>query len=355
MKKPIKLIIALLIVAGLSYLAYTLILKRGNSVETELIDFAIKDVSKVDKIIISGDTDQEFTLIKDGTTWKSNKIDCIRQQNVDFILEAFTKIEFKGYLPENASEHQIKMMSAKHIKVQIFENGEWSKTWYIGPPAQDHYGQIMMLDSEEFGMSDKPVIMQIKGVKGIIEPRFYSDFRKWACTAIFELDPATIKKVDVKYVQEPSRSFSVVNTNNNYEVFQQNQKIEASTTMILKYIQSYKKIHFNMPNYSLNIKQVDSLNRTNPFCYLTVTETNGKSTRLKLHRVRSGEQTANEFGQLVDYDMDYLWCFLPSGELVKCQYYVFNPLILGHIYFPLDLKNVNTGDYDVQDPSKYRK
>jgi len=23
--------------------------------------------------------------------------------------------------------------------------------------------------------------------------------------------------------------------------------------------------------------------------------------------------------------------------LVKCQYFVFNPLLLGHIYFPLDL------------------
>jgi len=355
MKKQNILIIALTIVAILSYLTYSLMSKSGNSVETELIDFAIKDVTQVDKIIISGDTDNEFILTKNGTKWNSNKTPCIQQQNVDFILEAFTKIEFKGYLPENASKHQIKMMSAKHIKVQIFENGEWSKTWYIGPSSQDHYGQIMMLDSKEFGMSDKPVIMSIKGVKGIIEPRFYSDFRKWACTAIFELDPQKIKKVDVSYVQEPTRSFKVINNNNNYEVFQQNTKITASTPMILKYIQNYKKIHFNMPNYSLNIKQVDSLNRTTPFCYLTVTEIDGKSTRLKLHRVRSGQQTTNEFGQPANYDMDYLWCFLPSGELVKCQYFVFNPLILGHVYFPMDMSKVNLGDYKVLDPLKYPK
>jgi hypothetical protein len=29
-----------------------------------------------------------------------------------------------------------------------------------------------------------------------------------------------------------------------------------------------------------------------------------------------------------------LWCELPNGDLVKCQYFTFNPLILGHVYFP---------------------
>jgi len=33
-------------------------------------------------------------------------------------------------------------------------------------------------------------------------------------------------------------------------------------------------------------------------------------------------------------DMNKFWCQLPSGELVKCQYFTFNPLILGHVYFP---------------------
>ena len=33
------------------------------------------------------------------------------------------------------------------------------------------------------------------------------------------------------------------------------------------------------------------------------------------------------------------WCILPNGQLVKCQYFVFNPLLLGHVYFPaMDLK-----------------
>jgi len=355
MNKTIKLLIALIVVAGLGYFAYNLFINKGNTVESELIDFTVKDISKVDKIIISGDTPDEFILTKSGTKWNSNKMDCIQQQNVDFILEAFKNIEFKSYLPKNAASHQTKLMSAKHIKVQIFENGSWSKTWYIGPPAQDHYGQIMLLDSKEYGMSDKPVIMHIKGLKGIIEPRFYSDFRKWACNAIFELDPTKIKKVEVEYLQEKERSFKVLNNNNNYEVYQNGTKLDAHPQMVLKYIQNYKKIHFNIPNYSLNIAQVDSLNRTAPFSYITVTETNGKSTRLKLHRVRTEDESINEFGVPVNYDPENLWCFLPSGELVKCQYFVFNPLLLGHVYFPMNMSKVNTGEYIVPAPSSFSK
>jgi len=26
---------------------------------------------------------------------------------------------------------------------------------------------------------------------------------------------------------------------------------------------------------------------------------------------------------------------IPSGQLVKCQYFVFNPLLMGHLYFGL--------------------
>jgi hypothetical protein len=37
--------------------------------------------------------------------------------------------------------------------------------------------------------------------------------------------------------------------------------------------------------------------------------------------------------------MNSFWCILPNGQLVKCQYFVFNPLLLGHVYFPaMDLK-----------------
>jgi hypothetical protein len=45
----------------------------------------------------------------------------------------------------------------------------------------------------------------------------------------------------------------------------------------------------------------------------------------------------NDFGDVVQMDVNKFWCELPNGQVVKCQYYVFNQLIMGHVYFPLDL------------------
>jgi len=355
MKKLIILLISLAVVIGLAWIALDLMSNNGTSVKSELIDFAIKDVSKVDKFIISDDSGNSFAIIKGKYNWTDKNGGCIGQDKVDFILDAFKNIEFKGYLNENDVEHQITRMSAKHLKIEIFENGSWSKSWYMGSPTPDHYGQIMLLDSKEYGKSETPVIMQVKGVKGIIEPRFYIDPKKWECTQIFTLQGPEIKKIDVKYMQEPTRSFSVENFGNTFQVKQNKRLLPITdTSKIFLYVNNYKKIHYNIANYVLSDKQVDSLKKTTPFCILTVEERIGKTTKLRLYRNFDGTPSTNEFGREVDYNGETFWCVLPSGVPVKCQYFVFNPLLLGHIYFPMDMSQVNTGTYEVPKPEKFR-
>ncbi len=56
-----------------------------------------------------------------------------------------------------------------------------------------------------------------------------------------------------------------------------------------------------------------------------------------MYRIKSDDNQVNEFGDIVNIDMNKFWCELPNGQMVKCQYFVFNPLMLGHVYFPMDL------------------
>jgi len=63
-------------------------------------------------------------------------------------------------------------------------------------------------------------------------------------------------------------------------------------------------------------------------------KTKHEKIALKMFRIKSKEEQRNEFGDLVNMDMNSFWCQLPDGELVRCQYFVFNPLILGHVFFP---------------------
>ena len=79
------------------------------------------------------------------------------------------------------------------------------------------------------------------------------------------------------------------------------------------------------------------MKRTTPFSTISLKETSGKVTKLRLFPIKSNFEETTEFGDLVDIDQNKFWCELQSGQVVKCQFFVFNPLLLGHIYFPMDL------------------
>jgi hypothetical protein len=335
MKKNLLLIVSLLILAGLGWFAFSLMKKKPKS-DSELIEFAVADTASIDKIVIQDPNSNTFTLLRGNNIWTDGEGGCINQQSVQFILETFKKIEFKGYLPDNSQKKFEEIMSTQHTKVMIYKNGEWIKTWYIGPPAQDHYGQMMLLDDAEFGKSAHPVIMKIRGENGIIEPRFFADKRKWMCTNIFSVSSDKIASVNVKFNDKPEMSFSLIKNGGDLQVFQQAQRLTIQdTARVYRYLQNYKKIHFELPNYELNTFQLDSLKKTVPFAVLSLKETNGKATTLKMFRIKTNDKRPNEFGEIVDNDLDRFWCQLSDGSIVKCQYFVFNPLLYGNVYFPM--------------------
>ncbi len=343
MRKLIVLIAFLFLVITLGFYAKSLVENQGKS-DTELIEFAVKDTSSVDKIIISDAYSNTIELVRSEKKWTDASGECVTQENVHFILDALKNIEFKAYLAKEAQANFNKKLVTQHTKVEIFQNGEWVKTWYIGPPSQDHYGQIMLLDSKEAGKSDIPVMMSIRGVKGIIEPRFFADKRSWKCTNIFAVPLEKIAKVDVKIMTDPRLSFSVTKVGSILSVFQAGKKLEnADNSMTFRYLQNYKKIHYDLANFELSKRQVDSVKHTKPFSTISLYETTGKKTHLRLFTLKSNETSKNEYGEVLNIDLNKFWCELPNGELVKCQYFVFDPLLKGHLYFPFDLKGSKLG------------
>ncbi len=330
--KNIGIVIGLVVIGVLGFFATNLVRNRGKS-DTELLEFSIKDTTTINKIIVTEPNGMKISLVKKDGLWSDEDGVCVTQEPIFTMLETFKNIQFKGYVPENSRQNIVKLMMASHTKVEIFQNGEWTKTWYVGFSTQDHYGTYMLLETPD-EKSDLPVIMKVKGLSGIIDPRFFADKRKWKCTDIFNLSLEEIAEVNVKFYDEPSRSFSVTKNKAHYSVKQNGKRlVKLDTSMAIQYLSNYRKVHFELANFELNTKQVDSLKRTMPFGKISVKEQNGKSTKLKMYRMPSEVKTLGYYGDSVTYNPDRFWCELPSGELVKCQYFVFNPLLMGHIYF----------------------
>lgn len=330
--KKIGLVVSLVVVGLLGFFATNLVRNRGKS-DTELLEFSIKDTSTVDKIIITDPSNRSIELLRGERVWTDQKGNCVSQEPIATILETVKNIQFKGYVPENGRKSVVKTMISSHTKVELFQNGKWLKTWYVGFSTQDHYGTYMLLETPN-EKSDLPVIMKVKGQNGIIEPRFFADHRRWVCSSIFSLSLDEILSVKVKFSDVPSRSFSVSKNKTNYEVIQNGMKLPVlDTLMVIQYLNNYKKIHFEVANFELNKEQQDSLKKAKSFCSLTVNSISGVSTSLKMYRIPALNSTINNFGDSVSYNPDRFWCLLPSGEFVKCQYFVFDPLLMGHLYF----------------------
>ena len=332
-KKILTVAFGLICVLGLAYYTYNILNEDKNS-SSELIDFAIKDTAMVTKIRITDPFQGSFEIQKKYGVWQDKNGGCVTQEYAYNILNVAKNIEFKGYLSKNSHQNFTNKMASSHTKVEFYVNKEWSKTWYIGPSAPDHYGQIMLLDSKQSGKSAEPVMMKIKGLNGIIEPNFFADSRKWVCTNIFKVPLEEITSVTVINHEDSTRSFKVKSIANGFEVLQHGVALPyVDTANIYRYLHNYKKIHYDIANYILSESECDSVRNSKPFAEIILKENTGKKTQLKLHRIKVEEAQSNEFGELVNMDMNKFWCVLPSGIIVKCQYHVFNPLLFGHIYF----------------------
>jgi hypothetical protein len=338
-KKVIIISIGLLILTGLSIGAYWYFSNKNKPVKK--VSFEFEKPENIEKIIITDAYSNSFTLIKSNGKWTDDKGNCVMQEGVDNILDAAKNIRFKAYLSKKAEENFNKQMKTNNTKVEFFENGLSTKTWYIGPSAQDHYGQIMVLDAPNMSPT-KPVIMEIRNMRGIIQPRFFTDPKLWMCTNIFSYEAEEIKSVSIQFPNETYRNFKISNKGNLFEVSSNNERLQEIDTMnVYRYLQAYKKINFESANYTLNKKQIDSLKSSTPFCILELKDKANKVKQLKMFRIKVESPQENEFGQLVNMDLNRFWCELNNGEIVKCQYFVFNKLLYGNVYFPIMELNEN--------------
>ncbi|MGM0479017.1 MAG: hypothetical protein ACQERC_07315 [Bacteroidota bacterium] len=330
MKKLIIIILGLGVVVGLIIIANQ-VSTDAKATDTSLIAFAVKDTAEVDRLeIYDSYKDATMTLVRNEEgIWTDEEGNCVQQDIVGMMLETMVKITLKGYVPEAARENMRKMMMANHKKVKIFKDGEWVKTWYVGHATQDHMGTHMLLETPE-RRSDHPVIMGMKGFYGILDPRFFADPRRFACTDLFSFKRTDLKKIEVINRVDPRESYEIRRNNGRYEVTSQGQKIEAiNEDNLLFYLNGFEDIHYNQPNYTLSTAQIDSIKNQPPDYELNI---DGVQNSYELELYRRPDPKEKNQDSLI-YDKDYMWGVKEDGKLVRMQYYSIGPLIQGKTVF----------------------
>lgn len=223
------------------------------------------------------------------------------------------------------------------MEVEYYKGGELYKKWYIGFNMVDYYGMFMLLEILEQGKSDLLIIVEIKGLQGIIGLCYFVDFCKWVCIGIFVFQLVEIKEVDVWNIEYLDRSFNVQCDGKKFFVMI-NGKLYfvIDINMVFCYLNNYQKVYYNLKNYELIFKQVDSVRKLQFFMILIVKELCGKIMRFCFFYFFLGnlfEDDVDVYGDLVKWDQNLMWVELFLGELVKVQFFVFGFLIEGCLYW----------------------
>src|SRR5690554_1551870 len=332
MRKIIIIILGIALIGGLAYYASSLN-KSAKATDTSLIAFSVEDTASVNKIeIYDSFNDIEYTVERNRSgVWVGTNGECVSQSVIITMLETMNRITLRGYVPQSAMQNMKKLLMAQHKRVRIYQKGRWVKTWYVGHSTRDRMGTHMLLETPDI-TSDNPVIMGMKGFYGILEPRFFADPRRFACTDLFSFKREELEEIEVINRVNPVASYKIeVKSADDYLVTSQGQVVNnVDKNNLVFYLNGFEKVHFNQPNYTMSKAEIDSLRNVTPDYELNIKSNTKEDYRFKMYRRLDPEYNPSD---TIAYDEDYLWGFKEDGELVRLQYYTVGPLIQGKIVF----------------------
>lgn len=332
--KKLKLILVIVAVSALAIWAYKLSVKDpGNSKLSEeaLSDFAVKDTASIDHLILTDTEGNKGVDISrdDNGLWISKTGECVQQHLVNTMLNTIMRIQVKSPVSKGGLETINKNLTTHHRKVEIYQNGEITKTWYVGQPTQDQYGTYMLLKDPEKGKSPEPFIMYMPNMFGNLESRFITNPLELECTGVFNYAAGDIKSIDVQLPDSAEFNFKIdVLDDNLFAMSSNNQEISVfDTANVRAYLLNYRKIHFEQHNYITDSKAADSIKALTPWYIIEVIDKAGEKNRVKCFRKHMTYVRYDYDDNLIEWDRDRLWVQLNDGRLVVGQFYAFDKIL----------------------------
>lgn len=336
-KNSRRLYFSLFMLFALLLVAYLTALRSGwfekstsanNSPESE---FAIKDTASIDKFIITKSSGEVATLTKNPKGgWLINGKSVAKPESILLIMRTFKNIAVKTRVGVAARNNVIKNIAAYHRRVDIFQNGELSKTWYIGNPSADMQGSYFLLETPENGKASEPYIMELVGFHGQLDIRFYTEEVDWKFTGVFAYKPTEIREIKIESGDVEKEGFTLRAT--------PNMKLELSdylggkimgfdTLTARAYTHLFKKIHFEQVAKMLKFNQIDSLKKCKPLFKITVKDFRGGEQSIVLYHMANNGKEKDLEGNLLPWNPERAYGILPNGETVVIQFHVFDKLI----------------------------
>lgn len=312
--------------------AYFIFTKSGSTIEEELRDFSVSDTGLVDKIFLADKSGNQVILErKSETEWTVNGKNQARPDAINLLLATLKSMEVQSPVGKAARNNIIREMSAKGVKVEIYQNQKLYKTFYVGGATQDQLGTYMYLQN-----STIPFIIHIPGFDGYLSPRFIVNAADWKFKSVFGYKRGELNAVVVENFSHPDQSFELRKDKSQvyslYKYPSGELQNYFDTAFIQSYLANYQFVNYEKPLTSMEKQSIDSVLTIGPIMNIITTHTNGSKINIELY-VKPADKNYSghwdETGKLLPFDPDRLIGRINKDTaLVLVQYFSFGKLMV---------------------------
>lgn len=352
MKKRNLIIIAAVVVVCLVAL---IVVKHNGRSSTLEQNYHIEDVNAVTKLYLVDKQDNQVLLTRleggvGDSAWMVDNQFYASGAKVDLLLETLHTMRLRQPVNKAAAGNVVKALSAKSIKVEVYQNRyliKWFRgkfklfphekltaTYYIGHETQDMMGTYAFRDGDK-----APVILYIPGFRGFISPRFITDPVLWRSHRIVDLNVQEIERIQVEIPAMPEESFAVVRKGDGFafELLASHQFTPGfDSARVGQLLSSFSELNFDEYAQAVHQVEKDSTFTKQPRTILSITDVSGKTRVMKTYMKYVNPEDAKAMPDTTMYqvfDMNRLYAILDDKDTVLIQYYVFDNILQPASFF----------------------
>jgi hypothetical protein len=329
-KKTVYLLLSIIVIIAIFFFLYN---KNISTLAGNEKDFGYKNTNQIDKIFITNKANKEFvTLTKSSNKeWRVNDKFEANWSQIDIILQTLRTIQVKKPVSNAELETVKRNLSLSGTKVEIYENGHISKTFYVGGNTGDEMGTYFYMDNAK-----EPYVCHIPGFNGYLSTRFFTNLNAWRSKNIFKCTADNISHIKMEWLDNKEYSYEINNSEKLPQLIANGKVLENNTVVntnkLKSYLNNWENLSYEGFPIDLTPQIIDTIAKSKPMLIISLTDKQNKTTTLTIHRKGTGNRTSQKFdekGNPLTFELENFYAFVNDNktEIVQIQDFVFGKVM----------------------------
>lgn len=269
-------LVTVIVLAGLAFYAWNE-KKQSSTLDIRDTAFSIADTASVNKIFLASKFGWEALLEKKEGRWYLNDQYKVNKNQMQILLKTLHWQRIKRPVHKGEREMVIRSIATKGIKVEVYQNDEKTKVFYVGGDVNDSKGTYFIMEG-----SENPFVLYMPNHTGFLSPRYVVKEDNFRHTQIFKSNLKSFKEIKVNYPGNEALGFIVKNEEGNAKLLGVNDYNQVSLN---NYVSNFNRIHITkFVDRVEEISIIDSLSQYPPTIEITVEdEKSAYSNSIKLY------------------------------------------------------------------------